>query len=226
MTGGGESQQAAPGWYPDPSGTPNWRWWDGTRWTETTEPYLTRLAEVSDQAITLDEGSGLGVGENRMFAGEALVGRLLWGGLKNRLTGDATFITAEGACGADGRGLIDRKVHLLRADSGQEIGRFDYAGFSGKNGVLNLSDGRTLHWGAGRTWSSMNWGPDWGEWYLSSPNGDTVLSAFTHDREGYRVTISPEAREEPWLPLMVPLAFYLLVKWQDTQASRPRPSGF
>jgi hypothetical protein len=27
-----------PGWYPDPSGPPLWRWWDGTSWTEHTSP--------------------------------------------------------------------------------------------------------------------------------------------------------------------------------------------
>jgi uncharacterized protein DUF2510 len=31
---------AAPaGWYADPSGARNWRWWDGTRWSEHTAPY-------------------------------------------------------------------------------------------------------------------------------------------------------------------------------------------
>ena len=28
----------APGWYPDPSGAPHQRYWDGTQWTEHTAP--------------------------------------------------------------------------------------------------------------------------------------------------------------------------------------------
>lgn len=27
-----------PGWYPDPTGTPMQRWWDGTAWAEATRP--------------------------------------------------------------------------------------------------------------------------------------------------------------------------------------------
>ena len=27
-----------PGWYPDPSGTSTWRWWDGLQWTEHLHP--------------------------------------------------------------------------------------------------------------------------------------------------------------------------------------------
>lgn len=27
-----------PGWYPDPSGAPQQRWWDGTQWSQATQP--------------------------------------------------------------------------------------------------------------------------------------------------------------------------------------------
>ncbi|WP_051016042.1 DUF2510 domain-containing protein [Cellulomonas massiliensis] len=30
----GTAPAPAPGWYPDPQGAPQARWWDGTRWTE------------------------------------------------------------------------------------------------------------------------------------------------------------------------------------------------
>jgi hypothetical protein len=29
---------APPGWYPDPSGAPSWRWWDGRSWTSHIAP--------------------------------------------------------------------------------------------------------------------------------------------------------------------------------------------
>ncbi|GAA4675980.1 DUF2510 domain-containing protein [Frondihabitans cladoniiphilus] len=31
-------QNIGPGWFPDPSGTPGLRWWDGTTWTGLTAP--------------------------------------------------------------------------------------------------------------------------------------------------------------------------------------------
>jgi hypothetical protein len=31
-------RQVAAGWYPDPNGTPNQRWWDGTQWTNQYAP--------------------------------------------------------------------------------------------------------------------------------------------------------------------------------------------
>lgn len=30
---------ASPGWYPDPSGSPQRRYWDGSTWTENVAPY-------------------------------------------------------------------------------------------------------------------------------------------------------------------------------------------
>ncbi len=32
--GAGDGTQARPGWYPDPAGDADHRWWDGTKWTE------------------------------------------------------------------------------------------------------------------------------------------------------------------------------------------------
>jgi Protein of unknown function (DUF2510)/Domain of unknown function (DUF4429) len=36
----GIAQGPPPGWYPDPHGTPNTRWWDGTTWTEHLQPII------------------------------------------------------------------------------------------------------------------------------------------------------------------------------------------
>ncbi len=36
---------ADPGWYPDPSGTPQLRWYNGAEWTANTAPYAAPLPE-------------------------------------------------------------------------------------------------------------------------------------------------------------------------------------
>src|SRR3954453_996004 len=35
----------AAGWYPEPHGGAGHRWWDGTRWTEHTQPEVARVPE-------------------------------------------------------------------------------------------------------------------------------------------------------------------------------------
>lgn len=48
-----------PGWYPDPSGEPQWRVWTGTQWSEMTRPYGTNLATPLP-VLNLDAISALG----------------------------------------------------------------------------------------------------------------------------------------------------------------------
>jgi hypothetical protein len=42
--------QAAPGWYPDPSGTGMQRYWDGTEWTMHHAPVVSQPPDVMVQA--------------------------------------------------------------------------------------------------------------------------------------------------------------------------------
>ncbi len=43
-----------PGWYPDPSGSPQWRVWTGSRWSELTRPYGAR-PEISQLLTNFKE---------------------------------------------------------------------------------------------------------------------------------------------------------------------------
>ena len=39
-----------PGWYADPAGTPQLRWWDGTQWTQQYRPADSEQASPNAQA--------------------------------------------------------------------------------------------------------------------------------------------------------------------------------
>jgi len=39
--------EPAQGWYPDPSGAPQLRWWSGSDWTDYVVPYATQDQTVS-----------------------------------------------------------------------------------------------------------------------------------------------------------------------------------
>ncbi len=44
-----------PGWYPDPSGTRQWRVWNGHSWTDVTRPYAPLPVPVSGASFGLTE---------------------------------------------------------------------------------------------------------------------------------------------------------------------------
>jgi hypothetical protein len=44
------TQTVSPGWYPDPSGQPGVRWWDGTQWTSHTQPASPAMGQQASQA--------------------------------------------------------------------------------------------------------------------------------------------------------------------------------
>lgn len=48
--------QAAPGWYPDPSGGPGERWWNGTAWTDHTRE-VQAAAPAPSPGTALDSGA-------------------------------------------------------------------------------------------------------------------------------------------------------------------------
>jgi Protein of unknown function (DUF2510)/Domain of unknown function (DUF4328) len=46
------------GWYPDPGGTPAWRWWDGSAWSETTHPFRPRSETLTGDAVAREHVAG------------------------------------------------------------------------------------------------------------------------------------------------------------------------
>lgn len=55
-----------PAWYPDPSGVPGWRWFDGVNWTE-------RQAEVSAEERQVRLDAALGAVTMRGAVGQLLL---------------------------------------------------------------------------------------------------------------------------------------------------------
>ena len=47
-----DTPSAVPGWYPDPTGAAQSRWWDGSQWTSATQPAAQSSVGVDDAAAT------------------------------------------------------------------------------------------------------------------------------------------------------------------------------
>jgi Protein of unknown function (DUF2510) len=61
MTSGPPSAQPPPGWYPDPSGAPHQRYWDGARWTDHIAPPPPPAQEIAPPPAPQRSGSNSGL---------------------------------------------------------------------------------------------------------------------------------------------------------------------
>jgi len=69
-----------PGWYPDPSGAPQQRWWDGTQWTQHTQPAPARQQSLEQLAELSVEGAHDPSRIQRQVQQQAGVGPITGGG--------------------------------------------------------------------------------------------------------------------------------------------------
>ncbi len=80
------SQQPAPGWYPDPGGGPEQRYWDGSRWMEPLPPSFSSMEPYRGGGYGLDangrplsDKSKIVAGLLQIFLGGFGVGRFYLG---------------------------------------------------------------------------------------------------------------------------------------------------
>ena len=207
------------GWFPDPAGTPCWRFWDGAQWTEQTRSWFASIRDLLGQDLRLHRG-GITAKADDLKLGEAVAARLAWGGIMSRAGGDTTVQTAEGAWRLDQQGFLHAKVLVFEAVSGQQVALFEWGGAL-RSGTLRLADGRAFQW-VNESWRrnrarvgirSMAYVATW---WMMAPDGRPVVGA--HLEEGV-ITVRPlpEGAEVPELALLVPLAAYLVMRWWDSQ---------
>ncbi|TXK19662.1 DUF2510 domain-containing protein [Homoserinibacter sp. GY 40078] len=99
MTSRTDTQAVQAGWYPDPLGMPQLRWWDGRAWTQHTHvrraaqptaPAATRFAEPETRTETRTDSAGAGAaprrhaptrhGAHELPAGTGSIPELGWAG--------------------------------------------------------------------------------------------------------------------------------------------------
>jgi hypothetical protein len=208
-----------PGWYPDPTGSPNWRYWDGTQWTEQTKGYFLPVREVLGQPLVL-RGGGLNPKAQDLMYGNEVVVRLGWGGLVNRMQGDLTIESSDGSWRIDQRFGFP-PTHLLFDHSGQ-IAAMEWQITSG-TGTLTFNDGRRFVWKAEWVKTERYRTPPThhGQWWLWDQAGRAVIGT-TYDNVDVAVTANPAAADVPELALFTGLGAYLVLRWLDSQVHRDR----
>jgi hypothetical protein len=208
-----------PGWYPDPNGTPNWRYWDGTAWSEQTKSYFRSIRETLGQSLVLHR-DGLNPKAEDLMLGDEVVVRLGWGGLINRMQGDLTVESSDGSWRIDQQGLLPPR-HVFFDHTGQ-IAVMSHKLTQGIS-VLGFNDGRQFTWKP--EWVKVErhrYGPKHqGQWWLWDANGRAVIGA-AHDRVTTTVGINAEAGDVPELALLAALGAYLVLRWLDSQAHHDR----
>jgi hypothetical protein len=212
-----EASVPDPGWYPDPSGSPNWRFWDGTQWTEQTKGYFGSVRELLGQSLVLRR-DGLNPKAEDLMHGDEVVVRLGWGGLMNRMQGDLTVESGEGSWKIDQQGLLPPR-HVFFDNSGQ-IAVMTWQITAG-TGTLTFNDGRVFTWkdewverGKNRVSPKHR-----GQWWLWDAAGVAVVGA-AHDGDTTTVQLNPAAAGVPELSLFAGLGAYLVLRWLDSQVHR------
>src|SRR3954453_497124 len=212
-----EASVPQPGWYPDPSGAPNWRYWDGTQWTEQTKGYFGSVRRLLGTSLVLHRG-GLNPKAEDLMAGDEVVVRLGWGGLLNRMQGDLTVESGEGSWRIDQQGLLPPR-HVFFDNTGQ-IAVMTWQITSG-TGTLTFTDGRQYVWKS--EWIQLDnshyTSKHQSQWWLWDQNDHAVIGA-AHDGVTTTVQLLPDSGEVRELALFAGLGAYLVLRWLDTLASR------
>lgn len=142
-------------------------------------------------------------------AGPDLAGRIQFGGFFNER---ARAECADGAWTFQRVGFVQREV-VVRRDPGETpVGRFRYRIWH-RQGSLTLADGRAF------TLSRDFWGRSY---ELTSASSLPLVTLRLHGffRVRARLEIRPEALREPALPMMVLLAWYLVILFRRDGARR------
>jgi hypothetical protein len=207
------------GWHPDPSGSPNWRYWDGTQWTDQTKGYFKSIREVLGHSLFLRR-DGLNPKAEDLLLGDEVVVRLGWGGLMNRMQGDVTVESSEGSWRIDQQGLLPPR-HVFFDHTGQ-VAVMTWQLTAG-TGTLTFGDQRVY-----------TWKDEWvqierhrinpkhrGQWWLWDSAGRAVIGA-AHDGDTTSVQVPAEAGDVRELALFAGLGAYFVLRWLDSQVQRDR----